>query len=1035
MRSSIGTQVWGSELMGTRRLALVGREQERSEIQSLYRKVDHHTLIYWEGDGGIGKTALLEYAIQQAKEFEDIIVIDLIDLYHIEFQTPIGLAKAIVNGLGKYHFKKYLQKERELRDKARAGEEITQQWEQAWEIFVQELATFTRRHKTMIALDTVEVLQYDNIEDPFQQYAQQNLPLASVGQWLLEKILPRLENESFLLWLWAGRPTQLGLRLGGAQRNLDLKFRTLKPLKEEDAIAYLQTIAKEIDQDDPHGAQWIQDHVNIYPQEVYASTLGRPILLAMVADILRVGGQPPTHFSISKSEGVNENTMRERSFIQHLLNLETPIGETLQVMGQLRKGVDAILLSQLLEIDQEDAQSRLEAISRLALVKHRPQGKRPYFLHDELYDLLERYSYQSRPRQEADTQKIFAYYNKEESTVLKKLQQDSLLRERWESERQALQVEQLHYRLRDSLDAGFSEYFLRAEDALDSRDWELDMLLRAELLRTLSELERVGHTISDLRKDVELDAAVRWAARSLWLYSDVENASKLLNKIRQWRRDRTNRFDDPLRWYWELYAAILDMKQLQYSESRKKLERIDDALRKLSSDNQSHVIVKVLRAFTGAYQGYLDRLQGRYYQAVEHYQQATIHFRSLKMGSLISALSNQAFAMAQVGHFRHARLVLQEAYERATEENQSYWQAHVLNVRALVETMDGHSRTGLRYVEDALEILTGPAQNERLKGLALLTRSKALRYLWNDYVTEKRWRKEGIEESLWPAYNALEGSDHGLQLLKKQGGLAYVTEGLIESGCIFRGMAWAHRRFAERPPLLSEEQLNVFKNADRLAEERLLNAAGIIESEKPWESQLNGQKIKLGGDPYLPALAIVNLAWHYHYQRRTTTDQEKLDRITERIELVNRCIKRIIPHEYHLPEVSIERENAHILLWSVLGKIEMLHVHEMFWNWDTLTKDQKEEHLAAAVKHATYSLEYDHLMGDVSFDLRRAEEGLHYRLLQLNDWQDFVLPRLYKYGDQAATDFEELVDKDHTTFQRWLFETFGKSVEEEGNNP
>jgi hypothetical protein len=63
-------------------------------------------------------------------------------------------------------------------------------------------------------------------------------------------------------------------------------------------------------------------------------------------------------------------------------------------------------------------------------------------------------------------------------------------------------------------------------------------------------------------------------------------------------------------------------------------------------------------------------------------------------------------------------------------------------------------------------------------------------------------------------------------------------------------------------------------------------------------------------------------------------------------------------------------------------------------------------------------------MGDVSYDLRHAEEGLHRRLLKIHNWQNFVLPRLYEYEEKISKDLQPVL-KEESTFRRWLIETLG----------
>ncbi len=74
--------------------------------------------------------------------------------------------------------------------------------------------------------------------------------------------------------------------------------------------------------------------------------------------------------------------------------------------------------------------------------------------------------------------------------------------------------------------------------------------------------------------------------------------------------------------------------------------------------------------------------------------------------------------------------------------------------------------------------------------------------------------------------------------------------------------------------------------------------------------------------------------------------------------------------------------------------------------------------LQAAVKHISLSLAYDALVAEQYFDLTRAEEGLHKRILRDN----LSIRMLHKYARRAA---DEQGLKRPTRFQQFLDRMFG----------
>jgi hypothetical protein len=80
--------------------------------------------------------------------------------------------------------------------------------------------------------------------------------------------------------------------------------------------------------------------------------------------------------------------------------------------------------------------------------------------------------------------------------------------------------------------------------------------------------------------------------------------------------------------------------------------------------------------------------------------------------------------------------------------------------------------------------------------------------------------------------------------------------------------------------------------------------------------------------------------------------------------------------------------------------------------------EEKEARLQTAAKHITLSLAYDELVADTYFDLTRAEEGLHKRILHDN----LSIKMLHQYAEQVA---EEQDMTQPTRFQRFLNRMFG----------
>jgi hypothetical protein len=956
----------------------------------------------------------------------------IIDLYHTDYQTPEGLAQGLVDVFGGYshEFGEYRQQLKVLHESTRSGEVSESDWREAWKAFASGLSRLAMgdRGPVLIGLDTVEILQY--VRDDFQDWVGHDLPLASVGEWLFREIFPHLNGP--ILWLWAGRETRLPKRLRrlGSDCGARIVIKRVEPLTQGESREYLESISAKVKKKDPQGAKRIKDYLTRYPQGLYRGTRGRPILLAMVADILQAGGHLPEILyqeKVDKRQD-SEEVELDRILTEHLLNLPSPIDQTLRQMALLRKGANAELLACLMDISVDEAEALLLRAKEFVLVKTRPRGERPYFLHDEVYRLIDRYiQISDRGKKLKD---ILHYYMEQERKLLADLSPGDIAQhDILEPRLRALRTEQIHYKLYINPVTGFEEYFVLAEDALDSADKDMDMLLRSEVLRAVAELKEVKRLPAEMEERVSTDTAIRWGVRELLMENKAEQAGKTFKKVREWLSVDTMAFTEPLGWYLRLYEGVVALKKQDYKTARERLEHVERGLKELGQDDK---VVRVLQACAAAYLGYLERLEGKYYQAVSQYQWAAKEYRQLKMGALISVLDNQAYAMTMIGRLRRARQVVEEAYRRATEQGQPYWRAHSLNIWSIVETLDGHSRTSIVYAQRALNILEREeveAQQpsiriERLKALIYLTMGRSYRYQWNDYVRDWRWQ-DAWQDTIAEAYNALEGRGGALGQLKKLKmdcpPSPYYVEALLESGCTYREMAWMKNNISEeKEEGLEPHWRNVLNKAENRAEDRLLEAAGVEsvrDDPKRWEEAIvKHADDHLGGDRYLPTLSLVDLGFHYHYQRRPSKEIATLCDLVE----------RLTPPEYHLPNLRVKKADAQLMLWGVMGKMEMLRFHEAVRGWDDLSEPDRDRQLERGVRHATLALAYDYLLGRDSFELRRAEEGLHQRIVTLPDWEDFVLPRLYEHGSAFLEEFPEVETSPQHTFRRWLWESFGQ---------
>lgn len=1008
------------DFAGARRIPLIGRQDLLKDASRRIRQGGVH-IRYYEGEGGIGKTALLEAILAQSRREIEAGALsqcsvgrEIIDLYHVEVHTLEGLIRKIIETLGERHFRES-RKALDGLDTARSVDNVAEAKKLTGVLQRVFFREFTRLAKggIVFALDTMEVLEY--ARDPFQEELGEDIPILSAEEWLLESF-PRLRGNVMLLL--AGRPSSLPKKIRALQRrNPHIQFRRIlvMALQENETKEYLKAVARaEGNRGNKDATERLWSFCEERGDVVHLLTGGRPILLALVADMVAHGWKLPPAFGhsieeLSQRGKESWQPEMEQALVIRIQESITPIGETIRALAWLPKGATADLLAQVMELktpdgwwDTDTARNYLDQVAQLTLTKVRP-GDQRVFLHDEMHTLIEKYVLWERSEEEKDRvhNSIQEYYRERTGDLERRIGESPRTYPMFQAQLRQAYVEGMHYHLRHRPPMGFAMFFWLAEEALGGRDSEMDMLLRSELLRTVAMLEQDEALAGLDPHEVEIDTAVRWGMRALFFQNDPEEALRIFERI----RDRWKEQISDLRLtqaHLDLYRAVAMIQRAHgqdWEKARKILERVerlaDEVLPVTESPHTRsyldvdvtegfHWRARILKALALNYQGYLDRQQGRYLEAVHHYHESTMLQRRLEMVSLAPTLTNLSYAMALTGQFHHARLLAEEAERQARRSGKEHILALALNTRALVEEYDDHPRAALRYTDRALEIATG--LRPRVRGLIYLTRARARRYLWGS-LTEEEKKREPKSKSL---AEALEEAHQAVNFLKNDP--PGRVEALIERGCIHREIARDHHQ---------QERTAKAEKSTQKSQKDLEDAAALAREI---------------GLPSQQTLAWTNLGWLYYYIGRTDKAQEALKQAYSPIPE-----KYLFPSHGPIPPMAQEerKREARLPFWSTLGKAEMLKAHIALDEAHiALDKEEREKKLREAAKHITLSLAYDEQIADEYFDITRAEGGLHGRILR----ESLGIEDLHRHAQQVA---EEQGLEQPTRFQKFLDRMFG----------
>lgn len=1024
-----------TDLIGMHRISLVGREKDIDRVFQIVSSAEKHNipaLVFIQGMGGIGKTALLEEIRNRISHRVDAVIGKNIDLFHLENQTSFGFCSALVDAvpeLDNYFdkFKKLLRDFHDAQDHDRTVE-ANKVWLDAESEFILALSKASKKKgRIWFLLDTAEILD-------FQQslYSGKDDPAAEhVAEWLV-RVLPKLNNPS-LVFLVAGRPSK------NLEKSFSLRIRKkllgwkvenpldLNPLSPEACRDYLVEVAAYLEKNKVDGAESIRGYLQEYGyQALRRETGGQPLYLAMVSDILKTSGTLPEGFyEQERSEGA-EN-IRSQVLADHFMNLRAPIGLTLRAMAILHKGVDAELLAQVMRINEETAQDFLRRIERLALVKRREgDDPRRWFLHDEVYDL-----YARRNNYPADTfENIKVYYEHFMKDLDRLMHEHSLMLSRYQSRRQMAKIELMHYTLWFDAWRGFAEYFSQSCSNLSVRIGNWENLLEREFIRTKEWLERLDRFPKELETYVIWDGQIRRVERES--IKKENNALNLLESIHE--EETTPDFCKAYLWY---VRGMMNIRGQKYPatvpDPDDDLKKAENFLRTPLPNEGLKKANQVLKAFVENYFGYVARRAGQYKNAVREYQKAAVLMRLYDLDGLSGVLTNQGYAMSMLGLDRRAQETAREAYEVARKSNSLRDQVRALNVRANAETLAGNIQNGTRMAKQALDTLR-LSPEERLEALIYVSLGRSLRYEWNQSLGEANGIVENANYNLlFQSLVYFESTDFVLEKTSLGVELPVIPRGAIdilkdttdaenlsaarnECGCLWREVAWAFRkRYGENDKRTID--------AESLAQSRLEEAAGIQKISKSDEVErlkaFYDLVMNIGGSPYWPALALANLAWHQLYQNSSPEGVEQACKFVEK------AIK-IVGKENHIwfdHEPDVNYDDADVMLWGALGKMEMARGYTALRSWRIKEKID-EDRLEIAVFHIARALEYNYLIGQTNFNMKRAEIGLENRIRQSVDWQKVLLPRFYKYALEVAPKLG-IKNERQPRVLRWLDERYG----------
>jgi tetratricopeptide (TPR) repeat protein len=793
------------------RTDMVGREGELKRLREcLDARGDNHFIYYW-AHGGLGKTRLLEELQKIVKEAgPGFYSTGIIDLYHTDTHSTSDLERAIVEGLDpecKY-FTRYRQERHRyelLRERGTDPGVLERRRGELGQIFVKECREMSvDARKLVICFDTVELLQYESSR--IEEIAGLDTVDARVKPWLLRN-LSQLAN---VLVVFAGRPKR-----PAPGEQADPQARLVADLEsafgEDLVVVELQPLTFEETQE---FVEALSDGKEVIPAKylrvVHRLTGGRPILLHLIVDLIRVLSPEPRtvldmfdqYTDLANAPEGDEQlaAARERVEVEisHLIvRGKMEMGGLLGRLALMPKGVDAEIIHQALGMPRDEAEDVLMLLEPLSFVKRHkapPGAERLHvehtFLHDEMYWLLTRPGVM--PNLRLDERQVahsleMDYYDPRIAQLERELaehppEERVSLRERL----QKLQVERMYYILARDVKQGYAEYKLLSDQANRRRWVGLGMRVLDEFLRF--------YNTPDLRKRFEdagipyerviRESAQMWVERFHW-WGQREREEQFARHILDQPGDFLIRPQEDLAILGNVCALWVRARALRHGYEPEVVTAAQEMLGRLPLLAECTPEQALARARLSTSIGFQLSLGGLLAQAAAQYVDAKAAFRKLEgyLDELAMLLNNLAFVYARQGRMTLARSLAHEALRINEEMGSDYSTGLTLSTLAAIARIRGNYYQAISYSEEALALFR---ELEEAHGtvLAYLGIAQATRRMAKHEL--EKGRRDKLEEARQMLVEAQHTLDTALKVAEDAGLGADVPRLIAEQGRVYR---------------------------------------------------------------------------------------------------------------------------------------------------------------------------------------------------------------------------------------------------------
>lgn len=830
----------------------VGREPELATVQSQVLAKSFN-IVFITGAAGIGKTKLLEkcaaHCHQNHQPATNLFFLPIIDFYdtnnHSEIEILKVIADALTEQLAQSFFAEFNSSLLEFYEGRKNEQAI-------WQLFSQGYLKASQDKKIILRFDTAELLVYEkDSEDVLKDCEPEGLEAPALG-WF-KKYGSQLPNTTILI---AGRNVpELSQKLqedfGGQLYSIELTG-----LSQAEVFAYFDaTRAFE-----PGILNEIPDLI----KKMELLTEGRPIRLALAINWLNWGVWDRDIYLSSVNELIDlknnhsdqwqELTHKfERLLVETIRELKSPLDMAFKYAARARKGFSTELMQMLMQdsITAVEFESTLERMKSSPLVKipHIRSKWRPewFYLHDELYDLVESYVWEvdfpGFEEQVKIAEKILVYYDRQINLAEEKMKTARSNEERsgLVQQKNNLQTERLYYAFEFDPQKGQYEYDRLEMLAINRRAIAWENALRIEALRFLRQRAKraqMGGLVQIKNGKVEFAEFINRDCRARWVYrfgarnrfeKAITIGQKLLDNYPKW----------PELWQLRVQISLNSSRTRQgqlgdywlLDEAEKELNNTIRRIKSYPNGKEEKWLLDFLEATAYIHLGFINRSKGELTAAEKNYQLAIEKYEIIKdKPGQARALNNLSYIYARQGRTPEALISCKKALDQRKEAGDERGVGLSLNTLAAIKIFQADEEGAILDSKQAANIFS--RFHDNMGGaLANINLGRIHRRLG---LKNLRRSPEEVRTLFFSkALYFLENAEKFKDILEP----FYIASLYNEKGCTYKDWANYHALHHGKPEeyrrLMDLAEVN-FSNAHQIAHEKIPMVAADNLEDWAW---------------------------------------------------------------------------------------------------------------------------------------------------------------------------------------------------------